>query len=189
MAEKFEPKFESISDVKMVLKDKDIDLKKTIKKVLSKDIGINHEMSVEVEGYGWDFSELGIPLFSDEFYEKLEEIKDAGEWIYIHSVYATTEIAGHSENIYEYEIENLDDDEIVTVGVDSCVRNCDLKLFYDYYTGDMESDYGILIEDGEIIFSLSISGFGASIDPITDLSEPLNALAVEILLDIIEFRD
>ena len=71
---KFEPKFESISDVNLELKDKEIDLKKTIKKVLSKDIGINHEMSVEVEDYGWDFSELNIELFSDEFYDKLEEI-------------------------------------------------------------------------------------------------------------------
>ena len=30
----FEPKFESISDVEMLLKDKDIDLRKTIEKVL-----------------------------------------------------------------------------------------------------------------------------------------------------------
>ena len=56
----FEPKFESISDVEMLLKDKDIDLRKTIEKVLSKDFGVNHDMVVEVEDYGWDLSELNL---------------------------------------------------------------------------------------------------------------------------------
>lgn len=191
---KFEPKFESISDVNMELKDKEIDLKKTIEKVLSKDIGINHEMIVEVEDYGCDFEELNVKLFTDEFYDKLEELKNEGKWIYIHSVYATTDNAGYSENIYGYEInDEIDEDEFddyyVTVGVDSCVRDCDLILSDEYYTGDMTSDYGIMIKDGKISFKLYIGGFGSSIDPINNLSEPLHALAIEMLLEIIEFKD
>ena len=187
---KFEPKFESISDVNLELKDKEIDLKKTIKKVLSKDIGINHEMSVEVEDYGWDFSELNIELFSDEFYDKLEEFKKEGKQIYIHAVYATDEIGGNSDNVYGYELnDDFDEDDYVTVGVDSCVRECDLIIDSEYYRGDMEGDYGIIIEGDEITFGQYIGGFGSSIDPVVDLSEPLNALAIEILLDIIEFKN
>ena len=187
---KFEPKFKSIFDVEMALKDKEIDLKKTIEKILSKDIGINHETIVEVEDYGWEFEELNVELFSDEFYDKLEEFKNEGKMIYIHTVYATEEIEGKSDNVYGYELsDDFNEENYTTVGVDSCVRDCDLIINQEYYSGDMIGDYGIMVEDGKISFRNYIGGMHSSIDPITDLSEPLNALAVEILLDIIEFKD
>lgn len=187
----FEPKFESISDVEMLLKDKDIDLRKTIEKVLSKDFGVNHDMVVEVEDYSWDLSELNLES-DEEYYNKLEEFKSEGKWIYIHSVYATTETGGHCENVYGYELgDDFEKDEYAynTVGVDSSVCTCDLIINSEYYSGDMEGDYGIMIEDGEISFGQYIGGFGSSINSVTDLSEPLNALAIEILLDVIEFKE
>lgn len=188
---KFEPKFDSIADVNELLENRDIDLQKTIKKVLSKDFGINHDMIIEVEDYGWDLSELNIES-DDDLNNKLEELKNEGKWIYIHSIYATDEIGGNSDDVYGYQLgEDFDEDEYayVTVGVDSSVCTCDLIISSENYRGDMEGDYGIMIEDGEITFSQFIGGFGSSIDPITNLSEPLNALAVEILLDIIEFKE
>lgn len=191
---KFEPKFESITEVNKLLKGKDIDLRKTIEKVLSKDIGINPDCMVEVEDYGVDFDDWNVDLFSDEFYNKLEELKNEGTWIYIRAVYANTDNGGYSKNIYGYEIDDkINEDEIddyyVTVGIDSCVRECDLKLSSEYYTGDITSDYGIMVEDGKIRFQLYTGGFGSSIDPICNLSEPLHALSIEIMLDIIEFKD
>ena len=183
---KFEPKFVSISDVQMELKDKEIDLRKTIEKVLSKDFGVGECCLVAVnEDDEWYF-DFDIETYSDEYYNKLNELKDEGNPIYIRAVYANTEIAGHASDIYEYEIE---DDDYVAVGVASCLGKCDLLLSGDYYTGDDTSDYGIMIENDQITFQMFIGGMFSSIEPINNLSEPLHALAIEIMLDIIEFKD
>lgn len=188
----FEPKFVSISDVKLELKDKEIDLRKTIEKVISKDFGIGECCLVVVEDHDdeW-YIQFDLERYTDEYYDKLEELKDEGKWIYIRAVYANREIAGHTENIYQYEVsdEEYENDDYVSVGVASCLGDCDLLLSGDYYTGDDTSDYGIMIENGKINFEMFIGEMFSSIDPITDLSEPLHALAIETMLDIIEFKD
>ena len=173
--QEFKPNFNSITEVNKLLEGKEIDLRKTIEKVLSKDIGINPDCMVEVEDYGWDFPD-----------DKLEEFQNEEKWIYIRAVYATTEIGGGSENIYEYEI---DEEEYATVGVDSCIFECDLRLSHDYYLGDITSDYGIMVEGDKISFQSFCGGMFSSIDPVVNLSEPLNELAIEIMLDIIVFKE
>ena len=183
---KFEPKFESIVEVDRLLDGKDIDLKKTIEKVISKDFGIGECCLVAVNEVDEWYIDFDIEPYSDEYYDKLNELKDDGNSIYIRAIYANTEIAGHASDIYEYEI---DDEDYVAVGVDSCLGVCDLLLSRDYYTGDDASDYGIMIENGKIKFKMFIGGMFSSIDPITDLSEPLHIFAIETMLDIIEFKE
>ena len=188
---KFEPKFVSISDVHMELKDKEIDLRKTIEKVISKDFGIGECCLVAVNEVDDWYTDFDIEPYTDEYYNKLNELKDEGNSIYIRAVYANRDIAGNTEDIYQYEVsdEEYDNDDYVSVGVASCLGDCDLLLSGDYYTGDDTSDYGIMIEKSEIKFKMFIGGMFSSIEPINNLSEPLHALAVEILLDIIEFKD
>ena len=74
--QKFIPKFTSISEINEELKDKKINLRKTIEKIISKDIGKSKEYLVEIEDYGNDLeNKFDFELYSDEYYEKLEELK------------------------------------------------------------------------------------------------------------------
>ncbi len=189
--QQFIPKYNSISEVNEELKGKKIDLRKTIEKIITKDIGKAEEYLVEIEDYGNDLeNNFDFELYSDEYYEKLEELKDEGKWIYITAVYATTEIAGF-DDVYDFE-PNLEDDEIEVTGVESCLGEYDLRVSYDSYVGQIAGDFGIMIQGDEISFQEycgGMCGMHSSIYPIGNLSEPLNAFAAELMMDIIEFKD
>ena len=105
--------------------------------------------------------------------------------IYIHTVYASEEsVAGE---IYEYEI---DGNDFITVGIHCGLGNCDLRLNPQYYAGDEAGDYGIeVFDDGEICLSENTSGICGGVREISDLSEPLNAFVIEILMNTIVFED
>ena len=181
----FKPEFTNISEVNMWLKDKKINLKDTIERVKFTDI-ISYDTIVNVEDY-WDnlCGEFDLVSYSDEYYEKLEELKNEGKYIYIRTVHAS-EGSGSFEKIYEYEI---NDDEFTIVNVYSCLENCSLRLSSQYYTGDEAGDYGIMIEDNEIRFYENTSGMFGGLERVRDLSEPLNAFVIEIMMNIIVFED
>ncbi len=184
--QEFIPKYNSISEVNEELKGKKIDLRKTIEKIITKEIGKSEEYLVEIEDYGNDLeNKFDFELYSDEYYERLEELKNEGKWIYITAVYATSEIAGF-DDVYECELE---DDEIETAGVESCLGKCDLRLNFESFVGEMDGDFGIMIQNDEISFQYCCGGMFVSIDPIDDLSEPLNTFAIELMMNIIEFKD
>lgn len=184
--QKFIPKFTSISEINEELKDKKINLRKTIEKIISKDIGKSKEYLVEIEDYGNDLeNKFDFELYSDEYYEKLEELKDEGKWIYITAVYATSEIASF-DDVYECELE---DDYFETAGVESCLGNCDLRVNFESFVGEMDGDFGIMIQNDKIDFQYCCGGMFRSIDPIDNLSEPLNAFAIELMMNIIEFEE
>ena len=189
--QEFIPKFNNISEVDEELKGKKIDLRKTIEKIITKDIGKAEECLVTIEDYGYNLEDkFDFELYSDEYYEKLEELKNEGKWIYITAVYATTEIAGF-DDVYDFEL-NLEDDEIEVTGVESCSGEYDLRVSYDSYVGQIAGDFGIMIQGDEISFKEycgGMYGIDGPIYPIDDLSEPLNALVVELMMDIIEFKD
>ena len=65
---RFEPKFVSISDVHMELKDKEIDLRKTIEKVVSKDFGIGECCLVAVNEVDDWYTDFDIEPYTDEYY-------------------------------------------------------------------------------------------------------------------------
>ena len=112
----------------------------------------------------------------------VEEVYDG---IYIHTVYARE--ASVSGDIYEYEI---DDDDFVTVGIHSGLGNYNLRLSPKYYTGDEAGDYGIDVSDeGTISLSENTGGMFGGIREIHDLSEPLTAFVIEILMNTIVFED
>lgn len=112
-------------------------------------------------------------------------VEEAGSGIYIHTVYVSERYGG--DEIYEYEI---DDDDFVTVEIQSGLGNYDLRLSPKYYTGDEAGDYGIYVVDGgEISFCENTGGMFGGINEIDDLSEPLNAFVIEILMSTIVFGD
>ena len=112
----------------------------------------------------------------------VEEVYDG---IYIHTVYARE--ASVSGDIYEYEI---DDDDFVTVGIHSGLGNYNLRLSPKYYTGDEAGDYGIDVSDeGTISLSENTGGMFGGIREIHDLSEPLTAFVIEILMNTLVFED
>lgn len=112
-------------------------------------------------------------------------VEDIGDGIYIHTVYASEGYGGGE--IYEYEI---NDDDFVTVGIHSGLGNYDLRLSPKYYTGDEAGDYGIEVSDeGTICLSENIGGMFGGIREIRDLSEPLNAFVIEILMNTLVFAD
>ena len=177
----FKPEFTNISEVNMWLKDKKINLKDTIERVKFTDI-ISYDTVVNVEDYWGNLcGEFDLVSYSDEYYEKLEELKNEGKYIYIRTVHAS-EGSDSFEKIYEYEI---NDDEFTSVNVYSCLENCSLRLSSQYYTGD----YGIMIEDNEIRFYENTSGMFGELERVRDLSEPLNAFVIEIMMNIIVFED
>lgn len=179
--QEFIPKYDSISEVNEELKGKKIDLRKTIEKATSKDIGVGY--MIIIEDYGFDF-DFGPSI--DEYYDKLEELKDEGKWIYITAVYATDDMSGPVGcDVYEYEI----DDDFNTVGVASCLGHYELRISYDSFAGQINGDFGIMIQGDEISFQFNDCGMFGTMDPIDNLSEPLNALVVELMMDIIEFKD
>lgn len=151
----FKPKFTSISDVNLALKDKKINLDKTMERVSMPDFYNGPTVEVECDG------------------------------IYIHTVYASERSV--ADEIYEYE---LDDNDFITVGIDSGLGNCDLRLSPQYYTGDEAGDYGIeVFDDGTIWLSKNTSGIFGGVREINDLSEPLNAFVIEILMNTLVFED
>lgn len=106
--------------------------------------------------------------------------------IYIHTVQVLEGGSGCGE-IYEYEI---DDDDFVTVGILSGLGDYDLRLSPQYYAGDEAGDYGIeVFDDGAICLSENRSGLCGGIGEIRDLSEPLNAFVIEILMNTLVFED
>ena len=106
--------------------------------------------------------------------------------IYIHTVQVLEGGSGCGE-IYEYEI---DDDDFVTVGILSGLGDYDLRLSPQYYAGDEAGDYGIeVFDDGTICLSENRSGLCGRIGEIRDLSEPLNAFVIEILMNTLVFED
>lgn len=106
--------------------------------------------------------------------------------IYIHTVQVLEGGSGCGE-IYEYEI---DDDDFVTVGILSGLGDYDLRLSPQYYAGDEAGDYGIeVFDDGTICLSENRSGLCGGIGEIRDLSEPLNAFVIEILMNTLVFED
>lgn len=186
----FEPKICSNFEVDMELKGKTIDFKKTLKKIMSKDIGIAPEGMVSIiseKGFHnleATMNEYDIELFSEEFYDKLDELRNEGKSIYVHTVYATDEIGGH-DTVYEYDI---DDDGSENIGICSYLGSWDLRLNSEYYHGNMEGDYGIMFEGNKISFGRYEYCFGPSVEPM-DMYEPLDRFAAEIMLDIIEFEN
>lgn len=180
--QEFIPKFNSISEVNEELKGKKIDLRKTIEKATSKDIGINDDLMLQVEDYGYEF-DCGSSI--DGYYDKLDELKDEGKWIYVSAVYATDECIPEECDVYEYEI----CDEFNTIGIDSCFGHCELRVSFDSFAGQINGDFGIMIQGDEISFQINDCGMFASIDPIDDLSEPLNAFVIELMMNIIEFKE
>lgn len=112
-------------------------------------------------------------------------VEDIGDGIYIHTAYARS--GSVADEIYEYEI---DDDDFVTVGIYSGLGDYDLRLSPQYYTGDEAGDYGIEVyDDGTICLSENRSGLCGGIGEIRDLSEPLNAFVIEILMNTLVFED
>lgn len=107
-------------------------------------------------------------------------VEDICDGIYIHTVYASEGDSG-GEEIYEYEI---NDDDFVTVGIQSGLWNYDLRLSPQYYTGDEAGDNGIEVSD-ESTFCLSenTGGMFGGVREISDLSETLNAFVIEILMN------
>ena len=153
--QEFKPKYTSMDDVNLELKDKKINLDKTMARVSMPDFYAGPTVEVECGG------------------------------IYIHTVYAHKGSVGGE--IYEYEI---DDDDFVTVGIYSGLGDYDLRLSPQCYTGDEAGDYGIVIDDdGEIGFYENRSGLCGGLREINDLSEPLNAFVVEILMNTLVFED
>ena len=113
-------------------------------------------------------------------------VEAMGDGAYIHTVYASEGDSGGKE-IYEYEI---DADDFVTVGIQSGLGNYDLRLSPQYYTGDEAGDYGIDVDDsGRISFCEYTSGMFGGISEVRDLSEPLNAFVIEILMNTVVFED
>ena len=105
--------------------------------------------------------------------------------IYIHTVYAHKGSVGGA--IYEYEI---DDDDFVTVGIRSGLGNYDLRLSPQCYTGDEAGDYGIEVDDdGTVYLCENTGGMFGGVRRIHDLSEPLNAFVIEILMNTLVFED
>ena len=152
----FKPKFTSMDEVNALLKDKKINLDKTMGRV-------------------------SMPNF---YNGPTVEVVCGG--IYIHTVYVS-EGSGRGEKIYEYEI---DDDDFVTVEIHSGLGNYTLRLSPQYYTGDEAGDYGIVVyDDGTIRLSENTSGICGGISEISDLSEPLNAFVIEILMNTLVFED
>lgn len=112
-------------------------------------------------------------------------VEDEGDSIYIHTVYASE--GANDGEIYEYE---LDDYDFVTVGIHSGLGNYNLRLSPKYYTGDEAGDYGIDVsDDGTIMLCENTSGMFGGVSVIRDLSEPLTAFVVEILMNTIVFED
>lgn len=113
-------------------------------------------------------------------------VEDVGDGIYIHTVYASEESRTVGE-IYEYEI---DDDDFVTVGIHSGLGNYNLRLSPKYYTGDEAGDYGINVsDDGTIMLCENTGGMFGGVSVILDLSEPLTAFVIEILINTLVFED
>ena len=105
--------------------------------------------------------------------------------IYIHTVYVSE--GGSGGKIYEYEI---DDDDFVTVGIHSGLGDYDLRLPPQCYTGDEAGDYGIeVFDDGTIMLCETTSGICGGTSSVRDLSEPLNAFVIEILMNTLVFED
>ena len=178
--QEFIPKYNNISEVNEELKGKKIDLRKTIEKATSKDIGVGY--MIIIEDYGFDF-DFGPSV--DEYYEKLEELKDEGKWIYITVVYATDECGPVDCDVYEYEI----GDDFNTVGVASCLGYYELRISHDSFAGQINGDFGIMVQEDEISLRFNDCGMFGTMDPIEDLSEPLNAMVVELMMKIIEFKE
>lgn len=151
----FKPKFTSMDEVNALLKDKKINLDKTMACVSMPDFYAGPTVESICGG------------------------------IYIHTVYVSEGYSGGE--IYEYEI---DDDDFVTVGIRSGLGNYDLRLSPKYYTGDEAGDYGIeVFDDGTIWLSENTGGICGGISEIRDLSEPLNAFVIEILMNTLVFEN
>lgn len=175
----FELPYCSITEVDSILEGKEIDLRSTIERM--RGIGFIDDDYLTIVDHNDEWAqEENIELYSDEFYEKLEEFKNEGKSIFIHAVYATECIGGG--NLYQYEI---DDEDFATVGINSWAGNYDLRLSRDFYTGDDVSSYGITIKDNKIGLALYCRG----IYPIVNLDEPLDQFAIKLMLDTIVFKE
>ena len=113
-------------------------------------------------------------------------VEEEYDGIYIHTVYASKGFSTVGE-IYGYEIE---DDDFVTVGIHSGLGNYNLRLIPKYYSGDEAGDYGISVSDnGTILLCENTSGMFGGVHVIRDLSEPLTAFVIEILMNTLVFED
>lgn len=155
----FKPRFNSISEVYEEIKDKRINLDKTIGRA-SADIFGGYIPNVEVL---CDHSEIyirAIQIFEKPYTEG---------------------------TIYEYE---LDDDDFTNVIIYSALGTSTLRLSSQYYTGDEDGDYGIRVtDDGVIEFYENASGLCGGLKELCDLSEPLKAFIVELLMELLVFED
>lgn len=151
----FKPKYTSMDDVNLELKDKKINLDSTMARVSMPDFYAGPTVESEYDG------------------------------IYIHTVYAHKGSVGGA--IYEYEI---DDDDFVTVGIQSGLGDYNLRLSPQCYTGDEAGDYGIEVDDdGTVYLCENTGGMFGGVRRIRDLSEPLNAFVVEILMNTLVFEN
>ena len=151
----YTPKFTSMDEVNALLKDKKINLDKTMDRVSMPDFYAGPTVEAIYGG------------------------------IYIHTVYVSE--GGSGGKIYEYEI---DDDDFVTVGIHSGLGDYDLRLPPQCYTGDEAGDYGIeVFDDGTIMLCETTSGICGGTSSVRDLSEPLNAFVIEILMNTLVFED
>ena len=65
-----------------------------------------------------------------------------------------------------------------------------LRLPPQCYTGDEAGDYGIeVFDDGTIMLCETTSGICGGTSSVRDLSEPLNAFVIEILMNTLVFED
>ena len=159
--QEFKPKFNSISEVYEELKDKKIDLDKTI-------------------------GRAAPCSMSDILGDPLVEVMCEGEEVYIRSVMVSEEDYTDGK-IYEYKV---DDDDFTNVILYSSFGTRTLRLSSQYYTGDEFGDYGIIVTDGgKIEFCENAYGICGGLKEICDLSEPLMAFIVELLMDKIVFED
>ena len=166
--QEFKPKFNSISEVYEELKDKKIDLDKTI--------------------------DRAAPCsMSDILGDPLVKVICEGEKVYIRSVVVSESSIlvserNHTEGkIYEYKIDN---DDFTNVILYSNLGTCTLRLSSQYDTGDEFGDYGIIVTDeGKIEFCENAYGICGGLKEIRDLSEPLMAFIVELLMDMLVFED
>ena len=199
---KFELNNDEILEIIGKVKGCKVDVKSTIEKTISSHY-MHDDFFVEIIGEGtiYDlrtFDGFDLELLSDEFFEFIDSKLEDG--IYISLAYANPENAGN-DKVYEFEVENIDNDYCEISGISTWKDSADLLVREDrgLDIGDLESDFGIELYKKGDLMDVTFSwrgrkcwGPGCPIEICSiedELHQPLNHLVIKMMHDAIIFEE
>ena len=196
------PTIDETKDIIKKTEHVNIDVKETISKTIGLEMIDSDYFVSSVEGDPifdvMELEDVEYDFLSDEYFDYLDK-KINGEGIYILLGYACPD--NNSDNVIEYEVVDNGEEYVDYSGVLTWNNNVLLALPEDkYYTGDMVTDYGIVVNKTGDEYTIDYSfndnihyGHGMGYREISSienkLDEPLHRILIKLMSEAIIVKD